>query len=241
MKIYVKRGSENPKIHTSITVELDGQYKVPWYEDIRGKDFLRGRSLWPLKRILDVMLCIMALPFVLTVILLTCILIKIESRGPAIFVQMRTGKGGQRFKMFMLRTRIYPDIELKKHFLLLKELSYKDSNFVDNSPATRIGVLLQKYNIEHLPQIFNVLRGEMSLVGPRPTAISSNNYELWQTERLEVTPGITGLWQISGHDKSDFNERLRLDIAYIRNQNFLLDVQILLRTIGYVFARNDVR
>ena len=94
--------------------------------------------------------------------------------------------------------------------------------------------MLRKLSLDELPQFFNVLRGDMSLVGPRPTSFSADTYQLWHTARLEVAPGLTGLWQIEGRKDLDFDERLRLDIAYIRNRSLSLDVQILVRTVGAI-------
>jgi lipopolysaccharide/colanic/teichoic acid biosynthesis glycosyltransferase len=96
---------------------------------------------------------------------------------------------------------------------------------------------LRKTSLDELPQFINVLKGDMSLVGPRPTSFDASTYDLWHTERLEVLPGITGLWQINGRSNLDFNERLRLDIEYIENRSLWLDTQILLRTVTAVFSQ----
>jgi lipopolysaccharide/colanic/teichoic acid biosynthesis glycosyltransferase len=91
--------------------------------------------------------------------------------------------------------------------------------------------------LDELPQIINVLKGDMSLVGPRPTSFEASTYDLWHTERLEVLPGITGLWQVNGRSDLDFDDRLRLDIAYIENQSLWLDIEILFRTVAAVFSQ----
>ena len=100
-----------------------------------------------------------------------------------------------------------------------------------------MGRILRKTSLDELPQVFNVLKGDMSLVGPRPTSFDSSTYSLWHTERLEVLPGITGLWQVSGRSSLDFDERLRLDIEYIERRSLWLDIQILFRTVAAVFTQ----
>ena len=97
-----------------------------------------------------------------------------------------------------------------------------------------MGRILRKTSLDELPQIFNVIMGDMSLVGPRPTSFSADTYSLWHTERLEVQPGITGLWQVSGRSDVDFDDRLRLDIEYIRKRSLMFDLTLLYRTIAAV-------
>ena len=99
-----------------------------------------------------------------------------------------------------------------------------------------MGRFLRKTSLDELPQVLNVLKGDMSLVGPRPTSFDVSTYSLWHTERLEVLPGITGLWQVSGRSDIDFDERLRLDIEYIERQSLLFDLAILFRTVGAIFT-----
>src|SRR3990172_8313755 len=108
-------------------------------------------------------------------------------------------------------------------------MSYHDFKISNDPRITRVGRFLRKSSLDELPQIFNVLRGDMSLVGPRPTSFSASTYRLWQTARLDCQPGLTGLWQVSGRNELDFDDRLRLDIAYYRNQSLGLDLQVLFR------------
>jgi lipopolysaccharide/colanic/teichoic acid biosynthesis glycosyltransferase len=189
------------------------------------------------KRALDVVLCVLALPLVLPILLVCAIAIRCESSGPIFFSQQRTGKGGRRFKMFKLRTMV-PDAEaLKASYANLNQMAFPDFKIVRDPRVTRVGHVLRTTSLDELPQIFNVLRGEMSLVGPRPTSFTPATYRRWHTARLEVKPGLTGLWQISGRNDLDFDDRLRLDIAYIRNRSLLLDLKILARTFGVVLSR----
>lgn len=189
------------------------------------------------KRALDVVICLLLLPVVGLVLLVCAIAIKLDSPGPVIFSHQRTGRGGRRFRMYKLRTMVTNAEQLKKAYEHLNVLSYPDFKIVDDPRITRVGAFLRTTSLDELPQIWNVFVGDMSLVGPRPTSFGAETYRLWHTARLEVKPGITGLWQVSGRNELDFDERLRLDIAYIRNRSFMLDLRILLRTFGTVISR----
>ena len=177
----------------------------------------RGMAQTPLhyavaKRTLDVLLCVAALPIILPVLLLCALLIRLESPGPIVFAQMRTGQHGVRFPMFKFRTMVQNDPRI-----------------------TRVGAFLRKTSLDELPQFLNVLRGEMTIVGPRPTSFAASTYDLWHSERLEVLPGITGLWQIKGRGTMTFDERLRLDIEYIERRSILLDLRLIVLTVFAVF------
>jgi lipopolysaccharide/colanic/teichoic acid biosynthesis glycosyltransferase len=191
------------------------------------------------KRGFDLLVCITLLPLVAPVILICGILIWLESGRPVIFVQWRTGKGGRRFRMYKLRTMVCNAEELKHQYLHLNEQTGPDFKIKNDPRITRVGRFLRKTSLDELPQIFNVLLGQMSLVGPRPTSFSAETYELWHTERLEVLPGVTGLWQISGRSDLDFDERLRLDITYIERRSFWYDVYILLMTVPAMFIQRN--
>jgi lipopolysaccharide/colanic/teichoic acid biosynthesis glycosyltransferase len=202
------------------------------------REVYADRYLWydRAKRTIDVTLCLVILPIVALLLLACVIAIKLNSPGPAFFVQQRTGRGGRRFPMFKLRTMVIDAEARKAELLHLNQLTYPDFKIADDPRITRVGRILRKTSLDELPQFLNVLRGDMSLVGPRPTSFSADTYRLWHTARLEVKPGITGLWQVSGRNELDFDERLRLDIAYIRNRCVSMDVQILLRTFAAVLT-----
>ena len=186
------------------------------------------------KRLLDVAVCVVLLPFALLCIALSALAIRTDSPGPIFFLQPRTGRGGKTFMMFKLRTMYVDAEQRKKQLEALNALSYPDFKIPDDPRITRVGRFLRRSSLDEVPQILNVLLGQMSLVGPRPTSFGPETYELWHTARLEVTPGITGLWQVSGRSDLEFDERLRLDIAYIRNRSLAYDLWILLRTVGAV-------
>jgi lipopolysaccharide/colanic/teichoic acid biosynthesis glycosyltransferase len=208
---------------------------VPWYLEQR-RHLLGEAGYARAKRLLDIVVALAVLPFVVIVLLLCVLAIRIDSRGPAFFSQLRTGQGGRRFRMLKLRTMVKDADALKARYMHLNELTYPDFKITNDPRVTRVGRVLRKTSLDELPQIFNVLAGDMSLVGPRPTSFAASTYRLWHTARLEVKPGITGLWQISGRNELDFDDRLRLDVAYIRNRSFALDFRILLRTFGSVLS-----
>jgi len=137
--------------------------------------------------------------------------------------------------MFKLRTMVRNAEALKAQLLHLNSLTYPDFKIANDPRITTVGRWLRRTSLDELPQILNIIRGDMTMVGPRPTSFSAATYNLWHTARLKATPGITGLWQISGRSELNFDDRLRLDIAYLRNQSLWLDLRILFRTFGAVF------
>ncbi|HLE52959.1 MAG TPA: sugar transferase, partial [Anaerolineales bacterium] len=178
-----------------------------------------------------------ALPVLLLLISVFGVLIYLDDPGPIFFKQNRTGKGGRRFGMYKFRTMVTNAEQLKIKFAHLNELTWPDFKITDDPRVTRLGGFLRKTSLDELPQVINVIKGDMSLVGPRPTSFDVSTYSLWHTERLEVLPGITGLWQVRGRSDVDFNERLRMDIEYIEKQSFWLDIQILFQTVATVFSQ----
>ncbi len=206
----------------------------PWYGEGVERRLLGEVAYQRIKRLIDLAVCLAILPLALLILGLCAIALMLESPGPVLFSQNRTGKGGRRFKMYKLRTMVKNAEELKARYLHLNGLTYPDFKIRDDPRVTRIGRILRKTSLDELPQIFNVLRGDMTLVGPRPTSFGADTYCLWHTARLEVKPGITGLWQVCGRNELDFDDRLRLDIAYIRNWSLWLDLRILVRTVGCV-------
>lgn len=188
------------------------------------------------KRIFDLVVTTISMPVILPILVLTAIAVKLDSPGPAFFVQQRVGLRKHRFPMFKFRS-MYVDAEAK-----LKELEHLNEADgpifkMKNDPrVTRVGSFIRKTSIDELPQLFNVLRGEMSLVGPRPMSI--RDVDLFekglQRKRFSVKPGITCIWQVSGRSELTFDEWLELDLEYIDNWSFFLDVELLLRTIPAV-------
>jgi lipopolysaccharide/colanic/teichoic acid biosynthesis glycosyltransferase len=213
--------------------------KLRWLYDINPEQAVfRGRAYRWAKRAMDVSLVLASLPLTLPLMALVGLAIAIESPGaPVVFTQTRTGKGGVPFRMYKFRTMVPNAEELKKQLAHLNELAWPDFKIKNDPRTTRIGRFLRKTSLDELPQLLNILKGEMSLVGPRPTSFAANTYRLWQTERLDVIPGLTGLWQIVGRGETEFDERLRLDIAYIERRCLWLDFQILFRTVMAVLEK----
>jgi lipopolysaccharide/colanic/teichoic acid biosynthesis glycosyltransferase len=210
---------------------------TPWYLELDPqRRLIRGKAYRRIKRAIDILFCLMIAPFAVPLILLTILLVYVDSPGKVFFSQLRTGKGGRRFRMYKFRTMVPNAEELKLVYAHLNELTWPDFKITNDPRVTRIGKILRKTSLDELPQLLNVFKGDMSLVGPRPTSFAPDTYRLWHTERLEVVPGITGLWQVHGRSNLDFDDRLKLDIAYIERQSLWMDIQILIRTIGQVFV-----
>lgn len=200
------------------------------------KRLLTGRSYLITKRLFDLMLVLIASPFWVPVLLLVSALVWVDSPGaPVMFFQNRTGRGGKRFKMYKFRSMVPNAEELKQKYMYLNELQWPDFKITNDPRVTRVGRILRKTSLDELPQLINILKGDMSLVGPRPTSFAADTYQLWHTERLDVDPGITGLWQVFGRASMEFDDRLRLDIAYIERRSILMDIHILIKTITAVF------
>ena len=190
------------------------------------------------KRLMDVGLCIALLPIVAPVLIACAVAVRLDSPGPVLFKQQRTGQHGVRFGMFKFRTMVQNAEELKASLAHLNILPPPDFKIIDDPRITRVGRLLRKTSLDELPQILNVFKGDMSLVGPRPTSFAASTYSLWHTERLEVQPGITGLWQVKGRNATTFDERLRLDIEYMERRSLMQDLRILLMTVTSVVGRS---
>jgi lipopolysaccharide/colanic/teichoic acid biosynthesis glycosyltransferase len=196
------------------------------------KRFIRGRAYLLAKRVMDLFLVVITFPIWLPLNGIIALLIGLTSPGaPVMFKQLRTGKGGRRFSMYKFRTMIPGAEELKDQYAHLNELQWPDFKITDDPRTTPVGRFLRRTSLDELPQLINVLKGDMSLVGPRPTSFGPETYKLWHTSRLDVMPGLTGLWQIIGRAELEFDERLRLDIAYIERASLWLDFVILLRTV----------
>ena len=190
------------------------------------------------KRAIDIAICILISPVLLIVLAACAIAIRLDSPGAVLFTQQRTGRNGVRFAMYKFRTMVHNAEELKPSLQHLNILPPPDFKIPNDPRITGVGKFLRKTSLDELPQILNVLRGEMSLVGPRPTSFHASTYSLWHSQRLEAIPGITGLWQVGGRNQMTFDERNRLDAAYIRNMSIRQDLKIMLLTIGSIVRRS---
>jgi lipopolysaccharide/colanic/teichoic acid biosynthesis glycosyltransferase len=225
------------------------------------------------KRCLDVFIAVLALIFFAPLLLVTLLLVRLTSRGPAIFCQERVGFGGRRFVMYKFRS-MYLDSDEQLHRLAYEQFLRGERSrgkvdgalLAENKPGadqqrgktsaalaavkrkrakntgdpriTPLGYVLRRSSIDELPQLVNVLRGDMSLVGPRPPILYEVGlYQLWHLKRLETLPGMTGLWQVQGRSRVSFDRMVQMDLEYIQKQSFWYDVKLLLLTIPAVLSR----
>lgn len=184
------------------------------------------------KRSFDVLGASLSLILTAPVLLLAAIAIKLTSPGPVFYRQWRTGFAGRRFQMYKLRTMVNGADKLKESLRSHNHHGPDSPDFKmrDDPRITPVGRILRKLSLDELPNFINVLRGEMSVVGPRPTSFDIDVYADHHLSRLAVPPGITGLWQISGRSEVDFDDRVKLDCRYIQDQSFLLDIRIVALT-----------
>ena len=199
------------------------------------------------KRGLDICLILMSLPLLLPLALIIAALIRISSPGPILFKQERVGHLGKRFLCFKFRTMVV-NADTTVHQGHLEQLMHSNVPMVkmDAQGDPRViplGSLLRSSGLDELPQLLNVFRGEMSLVGPRPCLpYEYDHYLPWQKDRFNTVPGLTGLWQVSGKNRTTFAEMIRLDIDYARNKTIWLDFQIILKTIPALIGQmRDIR
>jgi exopolysaccharide biosynthesis polyprenyl glycosylphosphotransferase len=189
------------------------------------------------KRVFDIVAALLGLVVGAPVLALIALAIQLDSSGPAIFRQERVGQNGRHFTIYKFRSmRTGADAE-KEHLQALNEADGPLFKIRDDPRLTRIGKFLRRTSLDELPQLFNVIRGDMSLVGPRPpTPDEVALYHPWHKKRLNVPPGITGLWQVSGRSELTFDEMVLLDLYYIEHWSPWLDFMILLRTIPKVLV-----
>ncbi len=199
------------------------------------RDLRLSRVSMLLKRVLDLLIILLLLPLGLLLTALAAILIRLDSPGPIFFVQTRIGKDGRPFQMVKFRSMVQ-DAEARKAGLLeLNDATGPIFKIKKDPRLTRAGRLIRRLSLDELPQFYNVLRGEMSLVGPRPPLPEEvAQYQPWHMQRLGVKGGITGLWQVSGRSDLTFDEQCLLDIYYIENWSVLFDVRIMIQTIPFM-------
>jgi exopolysaccharide biosynthesis polyprenyl glycosylphosphotransferase len=203
------------------------------------------------KRTFDLILTILALTILAPVWLVIALLIKLDSRGPVFYKQERVGMDGRVFLFYKFRSmRVGSDDAVHREFQRQYISGRPETNLGDEERPvyklhgdvriTRVGRILRRTSLDELPQLFNVLRGDMSVVGPRPPIpYEVQSYELWHRKRLDLKPGLTGLWQVSGRNRLPFEEMVRLDLYYIENWSLLLDLKIILRTLPVMLRGDD--
>jgi lipopolysaccharide/colanic/teichoic acid biosynthesis glycosyltransferase len=193
------------------------------------------------KRVIDVAGAAVGLVVLAPAMVVIALLIWVEDReAPVLFRQRRCGRGGRTFELLKFRTMIRDADALKEMMREQSLVPWPDFRMRNDPRVTRVGRVLRRTSLDELPQLINVLRGDMSLVGPRPTSFAATSYELWQTGRLDFQPGITGPWQVAGRDSMNFEERCRLEIRFFRRHSLRRELWVLIATVGSVLRRTGV-
>lgn len=188
-----------------------------------------------MKRILDIVCCFFILLFLLPLFFIIAVSIKLDSKGPVFFLQKRCGRNGKVFNMYKFRTMVEDAESLKKR--LQNEMDGPMFKMRNDPRITNVGRILRRCSLDELPQVLNVLKGEMSLVGPRPLAEEEmEGDEYWRRIRLSVKPGMTGLWQIMGRASGKFDDWVNYDIEYVQKRSLYMDMKILFLTLFAVFS-----
>ena len=210
----------------------------------QGRGWVTGRDggrPWQVSRTNRIVACLGALAILLAfspLLIGLALAVKFTSPGPVMFVQKRTGYRGRKFGMYKFRTMVANAEDLKESLRHLNKHGADAIDFkIDKDPRiTGIGAFLRRPSLDELPNLINVISGDMRLVGPRPTSFNAYRYKDNHLARLSIYPGMTGLWQISGRSNIDFDQRVELDLSYIAEQSLLLDLKILLKTPFKVFS-----
>lgn len=189
------------------------------------------------KRLLDIICSLLGLIMLSPILLVVSILIKLESKGAVIFSQARVGLNGKEFKMYKFRSMVQNAEELKDKLAQKNEMSGPMFKMKDDPRITKVGKFIRKTSIDEIPQLINILKGEMSLVGPRPSLPKEvSKFEPWMMDRLNVKPGLTCYWQVSGRNNIDFEDWMKLDLKYVEDRNFLLDLKLIFKTFFVLFG-----
>ena len=236
------RWSEFRKGSPSIPFEVIS--KEPSF--LPAQEIIRNQSRYgrTLKRLGDIIFSLLVLTLGSPIFILIGILVKLSSPGSVFYIQKRVGRNYINFGCIKFRT-MYKDADellpnmLEKYPLMRREFE-KDFKLRHDPRITKLGRFLRRSSLDELPQFFNVLKGEMSVVGPRPIVSDEiKKYSLFMDEVISVRPGLTGLWQVSGRNNLSYKKRVQLDLVYARNRNFLLDVEIIILTLGVLLFPMD--
>lgn len=194
------------------------------------------------KRFIDIFCSSLGIILLSPVFIIVGTIIKLDSKGPVIFSQKRVGKDGKEFKMYKFRSMVVNAEELKKKLMHQNEMSGPMFKMKDDPRITKIGKFIRKTSIDELPQLINVLKGEMSLVGPRPSLPKEvAQFEPWMMRRLDVKPGLTCYWQVSGRNNIDFDDWMKLDIKYVQDRSIKLDIKLIFKTFFVLFGDKNAR
>lgn len=190
-----------------------------------------------IKRLIDVFCSFLGVLVLSPLFIIVAIIIKITSKGPVFFSQKRVGKNGKEFNMYKFRSMVVNAEELKEKLVAQNEMSGPMFKMKDDPRVTKVGKFIRKTSIDELPQLWNVLKGDMSLVGPRPSLPKEvAQFEDWMYRRLEVKPGLTCYWQVSGRNNIDFEDWMKLDIKYVDERSTWIDIKLIFKTVGVLFG-----
>lgn len=198
----------------------------------------RGFSFYEvIKRVIDVVCSFIGVLVLSPLFIIIAIIIKFTSKGPVFFSQRRVGRDGKEFKMYKFRSMVVNAEELKEKLVAQNEMSGPMFKMKDDPRVTKVGKFIRKTSIDELPQLWNVLKGDMSLVGPRPSLPKEvAQFEDWMYRRLEVKPGLTCYWQVSGRNNIDFEDWMKLDIKYVDERSTWIDIKLIFKTVGVLFG-----
>ena len=210
-------------------LRVDFEYK---YENERKSDFYKF-----CKRGIDVIVAGVGLILLSPIITIVACAIKITSKGPIFFLQKRVGKNGELFNMYKFRSMVVNAEELKEKLKHKNEMSGPMFKMKDDPRVTKVGKFIRKTSLDELPQLWNVLKGDMSLVGPRPSLPKEvEQFDSWMFKRLTVRPGLTCYWQVSGRNNIDFEDWMKLDVKYVEERNLWIDIKLIFKTVGLLFG-----
>ena len=186
-----------------------------------------------IKRLIDVVCSFLGILVLSPLFIIIAIIIKTTSKGPVFFFQKRVGKNGKEFDMYKFRSMVVNAEELKEKLVAQNEMSGPMFKMKDDPRVTKVGKFIRKTSIDELPQLWNVLKGDMSLVGPRPSLPKEvAQFEDWMYRRLEVKPGLTCYWQVSGRNNIDFEDWMKLDCKYVDERSTWIDIKLIFKTVG---------
>ncbi len=190
-----------------------------------------------IKRLIDIACSFLGVILLSPLFIIIAIIIKITSKGPVFFSQKRVGKNGKEFDMYKFRSMVVNAEELKEKLAAQNEMSGPMFKMKDDPRVTKVGKFIRKTSIDELPQLWNVLKGDMSLVGPRPSLPKEvAQFEGWMYKRLEVKPGLTCYWQVSGRNNIDFEDWMKLDVKYVEERNLWIDIKLIFKTVFVLFG-----
>ena len=194
------------------------------------------------KRAIDIIGAGSGLLLLSPVIAIVACAVKFTSKGPIFFSQKRVGKNGKLFDMYKFRSMVVNAEELKEKLAHQNEMSGPMFKMKDDPRVTKVGKFIRKTSLDELPQLWNVLKGDMSLVGPRPSLPKEvKQFEKWMYKRLTVKPGLTCYWQVSGRNNIDFEDWMKLDISYVEDRNLWIDIKLIFKTIFVLFGDKNAR